>query len=554
MANWLESIPCEKESTVSLVGKDDISYDPVFWVDDMFSAPPTRQMPRPAVPAAPVTPFQRPSAGNFTRVSRDQISFHSKLEPDMCRQAMRRMRALRPQRALVCSIETAGHLSVKDFYSSKRISLILDESVSRLLNEVLESEQPVVRHDANWTVCAPLRDRRGAVAGLLLVEGTAARISPQELGKLVRWAANETTPEAEVPAPRYRPGGCAGLESRELATFLRSLSTMVAAGVPLQRSLLQMAGPAASPGLRELCSCMSYDLSNGYSFSRAASRHPKVFGSVHVGLLRVGENTGQIDRILGRLATYEEKRVSSVMKMRSALTYPAMLIAFCLVAAILAPPFLFEGHFQLIRELGVQAPWLTRCLMAFSTAMRTPWPYLVVAAVLPLSFFAGRRWLQKSDNQLGLTQLLLKLPKVGPLVRTLLQTRFARALSIQVESGANIVDAIQLSGQSCGNPLMVLHCEEICKQIYKGKGLAASMASTGFFTPLFVAVMQTAEEVGEIGKLSSWLADSGDEDLERCLETVTSLVEPLVMFGMGGMVGLMVLATMLPLSSALDAF
>ncbi len=549
MASWLGSSPSEGE----LQGRDDsISSESTWWVADMFSAPPTRVMPR--TESAPVvTPYVRPSAGEFSRVANDQISFHTRLDPDVCREALKRMRALRAQRALVCSIEAAGHLSVRAYHSSRRTALVMDQDTSKLLHQVLDSEKPVVRHESRWTLCAPIRDRKGCVAGLLFAEGMAARMAPEALGCLVAWAQNDQSPQKVVEVPRS-PGGCPRIQPLDLATFLRSLATMVAAGVPLQRALQYMASPAAPLEVLQLSSTMSADLGNGCAFSQAAARHPRVFQAVHLGLLKVGENTGQLDRILARLASYEEKRVGTFLKLRSALTYPAMLLVVCLLAAVLAPPFVLEGHFQLIREMGVPAPFVTRCLMAFSSAMRTPWPYLLLAGLLPLIYSAGRRWLSNSEHQLWLTEKLLATPKLGPLLRIVLQTRFARALAIQVESGANVLDAVQLSGQACGNPLMIRHADRICKSIYNGKGLAASFKATEFFTPMYLAVTQTGEEVGEIGKLTHWLADSGEEELERCLTTVTSLVEPLVMFAMGGVVAFMILATMLPLSKALEAF
>ncbi|ODT67522.1 hypothetical protein ABS71_10720 [bacterium SCN 62-11] len=548
MANWLESVPSESE----LQGRDDIPCDSSWWVTDMFSAPVTKIMPRTqSVPK--VAPYVRPDPGSFSRVSGDQISFHTRLDPETCREGMKRLRALRPHRAMVCSIEAAGHLSVKAFDSARRLALVIDQETSDLLHKVLDSERPVVRHESRWTLCAPIRDRKGCVTGLLFAEGWAARMAPEALAHVVAWAENDQQPQKALEI-RRRPGGCPAIPARELAAFLRSLSTMVTAGVPLQRALLHMASPAAPLGVLELCSTLSADLSNGCSFSKAAARHPRVFQAVHLGLLRVGENTGQLDRILGRLASYEEQRVGTFLKLRSALAYPALLIFLCLLAAVLAPPFVLEGHFQLIREMGVEAPFLTRCLMGFSSAMRTPWPYLVLAGLLPSLYFAGRRWLAKSENQLWLTEKLLTTPRVGPLLRILLQTRFARALAIQVESGANVLEAVQLSGQACGNPLMSRYSEQICKSIYQGKGLASSFRVTGLFTPMFVAVTQTGEEVGEIGKMTHWLADSGEEELDRCLTTVTSMVEPIVMFAMGGMVALMILATMLPLSKALEAF
>lgn len=192
-------------------------------------------------------------------------------------------------------------------------------------------------------------------------------------------------------------------------------------------------------------------------------------------------------------------------------------------------------------------------LMAFSAWMRSPWPYLglvavafaVVRFVMP---FLGRR-----DVQLAMTRRALTTPKLKELVRGVLTTRFARALALQLEAGVPVQQALHLAGRVTGNPLLEEVGDHLVKSMLNGRSLSQSMRSSQFFSPMFLSVVAVGEETGDVAKLVDWLADLGETQVDHALETVAAMIEPFVMAGIGILVGAMVLATLLPLSKALDA-
>ncbi|MBN9414222.1 MAG: type II secretion system F family protein [Candidatus Eremiobacteraeota bacterium] len=338
-----------------------------------------------------------------------------------------------------------------------------------------------------------------------------------------------------------------------MTLMLGSFATMLEAGVPLYRALHHLGQNSSDPQAGMLCQALVHDVGNGKPLSKAAARHPKAFTSMQIGLMKVGETAGCLDEVLKRLVGFEEKAQANELKIRSALTYPAILLVICLLAIALAPPLLLEPHFALIRDLKVEIPWPTAMLMAFSAWMRSPWPYLglvavafaVVRFVMP---FLGRR-----DVQLAMTRRALTTPKLKELVRGVLTTRFARALALQLEAGVPVQQALHLAGRVTGNPLLEEVGDHLVKSMLNGRSLSQSMRSSQFFSPMFLSVVAVGEETGDVAKLVDWLADLGETQVDHALETVAAMIEPFVMAGIGILVGAMVLATLLPLSKALDA-
>lgn len=362
-----------------------------------------------------------------------------------------------------------------------------------------------------------------------------------------------------APSVTRRPEPSAGksvsirVSAKQMTLMLGSFATMLEAGVPLYRALHHLGQNSSDPQAGMLCQALVHDVGNGKPLSKAAARHPKAFTSMQIGLMKVGETAGCLDEVLKRLVGFEEKAQANELKIRSALTYPAILLVICLLAIALAPPLLLEPHFALIRDLKVEIPWPTAMLMAFSAWMRSPWPYLglvavafaVVRFVMP---FLGRR-----DVQLAMTRRALTTPKLKELVRGVLTTRFARALALQLEAGVPVQQALHLAGRVTGNPLLEEVGDHLVKSMLNGRSLSQSMRSSQFFSPMFLSVVAVGEETGDVAKLVDWLADLGETQVDHALETVAAMIEPFVMAGIGILVGAMVLATLLPLSKALDA-
>ena len=355
------------------------------------------------------------------------------------------------------------------------------------------------------------------------------------------------------PAPSVSKPISFHVKPKQMTILLGSFATMLEAGVPLYRALYHLGQNFTDPQASMLCQAMVQDIGNGNPLSKAAARHPKSFTNMQIGLMKVGETAGCLDEVLKRLVGFQEKAQANELKIRSALTYPAVLLFFCLLGIALAPPLLLEPHFALIRDLKVEIPWPTACLMTFSSFMRTPFPYLLLAAAVFGLFRVVMPFLGRRDVKMALTRRALATPKLRDLVRGVMTTRFARALALQLEAGVPIQQALHLSGRVVDNPHLEEVADHLVQCMLNGRSLSQSLRSSQFFSPMFISVVAVGEETGDVSKLVDWLADLGETQVDHALETVAAMIEPIVMAGIGIIVGAMVLATLLPLSKALDA-
>lgn len=365
-------------------------------------------------------------------------------------------------------------------------------------------------------------------------------------------AASVRRPSAQAATPP--PGTPKVKLSRDkLATFLSSLSTMVRAGVPLYRALDHMAQHAETVDAGLLASSLAEQIGNGRQFSRAAATHPNVFTPLQLGLLRVAENSGNLDDVLERMSNDEQKALRTQRRLTSALVYPAGLLVLCGFGLMLAPPLLLEPQFQLIRDLHVEIPWFTRALMGFSSFMRTPWPWVLLCMAAALVQMCLRPLLAKASVQSKLTERLLHVPKLGVLLRHVLCARFAQSVGMQMSSGVGALQSMHLAGEASGNPYVQEQAERACQAMLRGAPVWRSLQECALFPPLFLAVVQCGEETGDLAKLFGWLSDLHESEVDGALDTVMALVEPFLLAGMGLTVGGLVVATMLPMAKALDS-
>lgn len=374
------------------------------------------------------------------------------------------------------------------------------------------------------------------------------RFLPRESAPAALPLASRQPLVAELP----KRGG-PRLSRANMITWLSSLSAMLSAGVPLYRAMDHVANNAETPAAAEMSLDMLQHLHDGQPLSAGAARHPRCFAAMQVGLLKVGEATGRLDFVLKRLADHEERAQSLTRRVRSALTYPLLVFCLCLLGLTLVPPFLLEPHFQLIRDLGVDPPLITKALMAFSHFMLTPWPYLGFAAAALSVWYGVLPALARPATQIAWTRRVLKIPKLGPFVRGLFCARFARSLSLQLEAGVPILDALFSAGRGSGLPYLAQQGEEVCRAMLRGFTLSKALAKSDLFSPMFLSVVRSGEETGELSKLLTWLADLEETQLEGQLDALVAMLEPLVMASVGLLVGGMVVATMLPLSKAMEA-
>lgn len=334
--------------------------------------------------------------------------------------------------------------------------------------------------------------------------------------------------------------------------FLRSLSTMVTAGVTVDRSLDYLADQVDDPKLSEICRGMSQRIQGGFPLSAAMNCYPQAFSRLQLRLVQMGEKTGLLDNVLQELSRYEEKERALVLKVKSSLGYPAFIFVVAMVMMLLVPPFLMKGMFGLIEGSGVEPPLLTVVVMKVTTFLRTPLFYALLALVVGGGAYLGPMWMRRAENRKRLAQALMKVPALGRVYRTVAVARFCRALSVQVECGMNPLGALPVSAEVTENPLLVEAIRSATGRLSEGEGFAPSLESTGFFPKLMLNMVQAGEESASLGELLHKAAEMYEAEVDHVLDTFTALLEPAIMIFIGVMVGTLVLATMLPMAQVIE--
>lgn len=334
--------------------------------------------------------------------------------------------------------------------------------------------------------------------------------------------------------------------------FLRSLSTMVMAGVTVDRSLDYLADQVDDPKLSEICRGMSQRIQGGFPLSAAMNCYPQAFSRLQLRLVQMGEKTGLLDNVLQELSRYEEKERALVLKVKSSLGYPAFIFVVAMVMMLLVPPFLMKGMFGLIEGSGVEPPLLTVVVMKVTTFLRTPLFYALLTLVVGGGAYLGPMWMRRAENRKRLAQALMKVPALGRVYRTVAVARFCRALSVQVECGMNPLGALPVSAEVTENPLLVEAIRSATGRLSEGEGFAPSLESTGFFPKLMLNMVQAGEESASLGELLHKAAEMYEAEVDHVLDTFTALLEPAIMIFIGVMVGTLVLATMLPMAQVIE--
>ena len=325
--------------------------------------------------------------------------------------------------------------------------------------------------------------------------------------------------------------------------FFRSLTTLQAAAVPLVSCFHSLGESVDSSTLKKVCEETSRQLARGHTVSNCLKGYPEAFTDFHVHLTGVGEETGNLSEVLGHIATFEESRERLSHKVRSALLYPTIVALVALFGLVFVLPFVLEGIFEVIRDSGTEPPLLTKLVMGISKAISSPLGWLGLSLIFGGIFAPLKRQLLSARWR----PVLLAVPGLGTCLRTASSARFASALSLCLKSGLNIQRSLALAARATGDPLLKEKLAQMKQAVEEGSTLSEALASIGFFSPLFVEIVASGEEVGRTDEMLAWLADNMEKDLEQDLQTYASLLEPLMLLTVGLIVGVIVIATALPM-------
>lgn len=341
------------------------------------------------------------------------------------------------------------------------------------------------------------------------------------------------------------------LKHRSLSIFFRSLATMVDAGVPLHRAVGLMGSTGEDPAMRSACSFVEQELLEGKPLSFALQSSGK-FTIFEVQLIRTGEKSGALPSVLGHLADYRERSESSALKLKSALTYPAIIFLIALTILLLAPPFLLRGQLEMIQNSGAQLPLVTKALIFLSDLLISPTFWIPAGAILGLGTLALSKSLKTRSGRRKAQLILQGMPVIGQVLDTFYTSRFALSLSIQLKAGVLWTKALPLAASSSGSAILEDQIKLSTAALREGQTPSESLAGSASIPDLLVELVQVGQETGTPGELMEWVSEFYEKELESALERLVALLEPLVMLGMGVMVGLILMGTLLPMISVIN--
>lgn len=341
------------------------------------------------------------------------------------------------------------------------------------------------------------------------------------------------------------PGG--GVEEKDILVFTRQFSVMIDAGLPLVQALEIIGTQADNPEFRRVLLAVKSKVEAGSTFADGLAEHPKVFDTLFVQLVRAGEIGGILDTILQRLGAYIEKNTKLKRRVKGAMTYPAvvLLVAVGVVAALIG--FVVPTFEKMFKDMGGTLPAPTQFLVDLSKTFRGSWYiYLGVPVGIWLVF---KQLTRTSRGQEIWHDVVLKLPLFGPLIRKVAVARFTRTLGTMISSGVPILDALEIVARSAGNRTIEKAILFVRAKISEGKNIAGPLADTKVFPPMVVQMIGVGEATGAMDQMLSKIADFYDDEVDVAVGALTSMLEPIMMVVLGGIVGFFMIAMYLPIFS-----
>jgi type IV pilus assembly protein PilC len=334
----------------------------------------------------------------------------------------------------------------------------------------------------------------------------------------------------------------------DIVLFTRQLATMVDAGLPLVSSLTalyEQTDPRKQAPLRRIVGEVSALVQQGSTFTEAISKHPNAFSRLYIAMVKAGESGGLLAEILDRLAGFLEAAARLRKKVKSAMTYPVIVICIAVAITTFLIVRVVPVFGDIFADFGAQLPGPTQFLLDVSAFVRTYW--WIIVAVLGGIYFGLRTLVRTERGRQTWDQWKLKLPIFGPLIHKICMTRFARTFAQLIRSGVPILEVMEIVGDTAGNWVVEVAIRGVSADIEKGEPLTASLARHPIFPPMLVRMVSAGESTGKIDTMLEKMADFWDEEIEAILDALTSLIEPLLIVVLGVIVGGIVIAMFLPI-------
>jgi len=384
------------------------------------------------------------------------------------------------------------------------------------------------------------RDRAGRPqGGVLVADSKDAVLAVLRRQQIVPITVKEKGKEIALPKLRR------GINEKTLAVFTRQFSVMIDAGLPLVQCLQIMGEQQDNKAFQRIVLQVREDVESGSSLANAMKKHPQAFNELYVNMVAAGEAGGILDTILQRLATYIEKAARLKAQVKSAMIYPIAVISIAMLVVYVILWKVIPVFGALFTSLGAELPLPTRIVVAASKFVGRYW-WLIVGLVVA-GVVAVRRYYATEQGRLVIDSILLKAPILGPVLRKIAVARFCRTLGTLLSAGVPILESLDITARTSGNAVIERSIFEVRKSVEEGKNLADPLKTTKQFPPMVVQMISVGEATGAMDTMLGKIAEFYEDEVDTAVAGMMKLIEPILIFFLGVVVGGMVIAMYLPM-------
>ena len=336
------------------------------------------------------------------------------------------------------------------------------------------------------------------------------------------------------------------VKPKSLQVFARQLATMIEAGVSVVAALVTLEEQTDDKYLQEVVGEVRADVESGMIFSRALARHPKVFDRLFVAMVAAGESSGTLDIVLDRVATQIEKATKLKRRVKGAMVYPIVVISFATLVLTFMLMFIVPVFQKVFDELNGQLPTPTRVIIGMSNALRGYW--FIIFPTIGLIIYMIRRFKRTPEGTRMWDRFKLRVPmKIGDVVQKIALARISRTLATLVAAGVDIITALDIAAGTAGNWVLDTALQHTSQRVHEGVPISVPLAEDENFPPMVSQMVKIGEETGELDKMLGKIADFYEDEVDASIESLTSIIEPLLMICVGAMVGAIVISMYLPM-------
>jgi type IV pilus assembly protein PilC len=344
----------------------------------------------------------------------------------------------------------------------------------------------------------------------------------------------------------------ARVNAKDLAVASRQLATMVTSGMSIMRALQVLETQTGSKMLRETIAAVRHDVEAGLLLSDAMGRHPKVFGPLYVAMVRAGETGGVLEECLMRTADQLEKDAALKRQVRAAMVYPALTISFAIGVLLALVAFLIPVFVGVFKQFPGKLPALTQFMVNFSHLVTHQWYVLIVVAIAGVGGFLAIRRNERGRDIWDAFKLRVPM-KIGEVVQKVAIARWSRTLSALTSAGVPIMQAIEITGKTAGNRVIEKSMGDVITSVKGGGTISAPLRACPAFPPMVSQMVGVGEETGALDAMLAKIADFYDNEVEAAVKALTSILEPVMIIFVGGIVGVIVISMYLPLFSVYNS-